>query len=54
MEAPVVTLEPGLLYKVTFVQPNTGGVGIEISEYEIVFRQKDGIFSQIAQCDGTS
>ena len=44
MVAPIVTLEPGLLYKVSFTKPNTGGVGIPIEEYAIIFRQKSGIF----------
>ena len=30
MVAPIVTLGPGLLYKVSFTKPNTGGIGIEI------------------------
>ena len=54
MEAPTVTLEPGLLYKVSFTAPHSGGLGIAIEEYEIVFRRKDLTFATIAQCDGTS
>lgn len=54
MEAPTVTLEPGLLYRVSFSAPHPGGVGIEIEEYEIVFRKKDLTFEKIAQCDGLS
>lgn len=38
MEAPLITLQSGLLYRVTFVEPNSGGVGIEITEYEVVFK----------------
>ena len=54
MEAPIVTLEPGLIYKVSFIAPYSGGVGITIEEYEIVIRQKDGTFTMLSQCDGTS
>ena len=54
MEAPQVTLESGLVYRVSFTAPHAGGVGIEILEYEIVFRRKDGDFASLSQCDGTS
>ena len=49
MEGPVVTLiSETLMYRVTFVEPNTGGLGIEITEYEIVFRKKDGDFMELS------
>ena len=53
MEAPTVTLETGLLYKVSFIAPNPGGVGILIVEYEVEFRKKDSTFAAIAACDGS-
>ena len=55
MEAPSVTLEAGLNYRVNFEAPHSGGLGIEIEEYEIIFRKKDGEFITIlSECNGTS
>ena len=53
MDAPTVTLQAGLLYEVSFTQPNTGGTGIAIDAYEIVFRCKDGEYVTLTACDGS-
>lgn len=53
MNTPVVTLQPGLKYRVAFAQPSSGGSGVPILSYEILFLQKDGIsFTAVAECDG--
>lgn len=54
MDSAVVTLQSGLVYRVTFVAPHPGGLGIEITSYEIVFKRQDGDFQVIPQCDGSS
>lgn len=54
MNTPVVTYQPGLLYRVTFTMPSSGGTGVPIDAYEILFLHKDGLtFTAIAECDGT-
>lgn len=54
MNTPVVSYQPGLLYRVTFTQPSSGGTGVPIAAYEILFLQKDGIaFTAVVECDGT-
>ena len=39
MGKPAVTLEDGLKYRVAFESPNTGGSGVAITEYSILFRK---------------
>ena len=53
MDAPSVTFESGLLYKVSFMQPNSGGIGIALEAYEIVFKRKDGQYASLLACDGS-
>lgn len=53
MNSPVVSLQSGLKYRVTFARPSTGGTGVPIVSYEILFLQKDGLtFSAVLECDG--
>ena len=54
MGKPTVTLETGLKYRVSFEQPNTGGSGVAITEYSVLFRKSDGTFEAISECDGTA
>jgi hypothetical protein len=34
--APVVSLDANVMYRIAFVEPNTGGDGVPISAYEIL------------------
>ena len=54
MSKPVVTLEVGLKYKVRFNQPNPGGTGFVITEYEIQFKKADETFASTPQCNGSN
>jgi len=55
MNKPVVTLESGLKYRATFVQPSTGGDGVAIEAYEVVWLYADGTtFMTVTECDGSA
>lgn len=53
MSKPTVTLESGLKYRVSFEEPNSGGTGVAITEYEILFKKSDGTFDATPECDGS-
>jgi len=53
MAAPTVSYA-ALIYTVTFSLPsNTGGTGVTIDGYEILFKQSNGDWSVATGCDGT-
>ena len=49
----VVSAHESLKYRVDIVAPHTGGDGISIDSYDLVFLQADGeTFSAVADCPG--
>lgn len=54
MTAPSVTYTSSA-YQVSFSVPvTTGGTGITITSYKILFKQSDGTYTESADCNGSS
>ena len=41
MDPPIVSLERGAIYSLSFAIPDAGGIGVEITSYEVLFFTKD-------------
>lgn len=48
------TSNQGKSVKITWSAPYSGGIGIKITSYEILIRNKENNFVSTAECDGTN
>jgi hypothetical protein len=57
MNPPVVSAvsaHSSLQYRISISAPHSGGQAVGITAYEIEFKEADGDFSAVSECDGSS